>query len=138
MASVFGASGESAASLTGSTARRFGRSCARRSRTACAACRWRSCVPGGSPSASRATTTVSVNSGKPKRSVARACALAASPPCATRSSSGALPVAPRGGSATLASTATTIHATGITARRLTSSHANARITSSVLPDHRQH
>ena len=127
MASAPGASGEPRASLTGSAARRPGRSWVRCSSTACAARAVRSCAPGGRPCGSRATTAVSVNSGNPKRSVAYCCWPAALPPCATRSSSGALPVAPRDGSANVAATAAAIHATGITARRLVSTHANARI-----------
>ena len=69
-----GPAGSPSASPIGSTARRCGRSGARRSRTASAARTWRSWVPGGSPSASCATTAVSVNSGKPKRCGRRAAA----------------------------------------------------------------
>ena len=110
--------------LVSGTAARIGASAGSlRSRTARAASAWRRCASSDRPRGSRWTTAVSVASGKPKVRVARACALAALPPLAARSSSGAAGASPRPGSAMVAATATAIQASGMTWRRPTTTAA---------------
>ena len=66
---------------------------------------------------------MSVASGKPNVRVASACAFAALPPLAARSSSGAAGALPSPGSATVAATAAAIHASGMMWRRPTTTAA---------------
>src|SRR5512132_3453789 len=101
----------------------------RRSRTASAASSWRRCASWERPRGPRWTTAVSVASGKPKVRVARACAVAALPPLAARSSSGAAGALPRPGSVTVAATAAAIHASGMMWRSPTTTAAYARAVS---------
>ena len=105
--------------LSGIAARIGASAWSRRSRTACAAASCRRCASWERPRALRWTTAVSVNSGKPKVRVASACAFAALPPWAARSSIGAAGASPRVGSAIAVATTAAIQASGMTRRSAT-------------------